>query len=542
MNIYIKILLLLLFANIAVSCYDDNSKLDDDSIPEYIIMLENKKDISNRISVIYGEKLNVNPRVYRVNSPGDTTKNLNDTDVSFEWMLNQDPMNNDTTRRVIATTQKLDVIIKDPPSSGRYNLSLNVIDKKTGLKVIKEWNLMINTVFNNGLLVASTKDNGVNSDISLVMSNELSDQLDGEGETKIIHNVYSSINKEFIKGEIKIIKITYPNDEKAITLICPKEKSMYRMMASDFILVDKNQENFYLPEKEFAPMGVGNGYSQLLLINNGKINIQDYQQVMEYQYPLESDEKGYYCTQVATSLGDGPASGVAGILYDELNGRFLKIPAKFSPQVLKTFNVNNGGAFDMTNLKDKTCLKAAYLNGKYPFFIMKDKNTGKIEFYETLAVATQDNGQMGAIKIDASSIENIDKSISFVIADKENVVYYATPENVYAIILDEDHFTVEKRYTVESQEKITCFDLSEANGKVHVEAHYDDEGEIEWWESIYPKRRMLLIATYNSSTNEGIIRANYIEGLGAGVFSNKYKWKYTGFDKITALGAIYGQW
>lgn len=533
-----KKLVIILAALFALAgCYKDNSSVDDNSLPRYIIMLPPDTDYSLR--VVFGENLTIEPLVYKIVNERDTIKNTVQDNLSYQWYINQDPMNFDTTRTLIGTELKLDTKVTMPPSSGNYFVSLHVTDNDNGLKVIRDWNVRIGTIYTNGAVIGYTRDDGATSEIALLVAPEVT-RSSGQSlpEVQQFFDLYELANKEKIEGEISVIKETTPKDVSAVTLICRDTKQLYRVKSEDYILMDRNQEMFYLPEEEFEPMSVGNGYYQLLLVNNGKINVQDYQQHTQYSYPLEADDKGYYCRNVSTSVLNYDGSfGRAGVFYDELNGRFLSLPGKFGTQYMIGFNPNTGGAFDLNNLPGKISLAAGQTNDKRNGFILQDKTTGAIGLYIVAKDDVTDNGSLGLSVDDITDLEGVREAKGFVFGSKEPVVYYYTDKAVYALLLGDIPRTEMRMTLTDPDEHFSCLTLHQGGGRIITSSRVNDDGDTVHTYA-YPSGRLLMIGIYNTRTKEGRLLNQYISPLGSGNFSEEFKWEYTGFGKITAAGAV----
>ena len=95
--------------------------------------------------------------------------------------------------QLLDTTMYFCAQITTPPDN--YQLRLTVTDKTTGIYRIETYSVFVNPTFADGLLIADTKDDGVTSDINLVMCRELSANFHMYNEErKIFRGIWEMVN------------------------------------------------------------------------------------------------------------------------------------------------------------------------------------------------------------------------------------------------------------------------------------------------------------------------------------------------------------
>lgn len=529
---------LLSFVVLLTSCFKDTSTLDNNSIVSYIINPEKDKTFS--VSVVAGENLKIDPEIVKVYK-GDTIRNVDD-ELSYCWKVATNPADLDTMGIVLFNNKTLDMPIPVPANVMKYSLTLTIVDRD-GIQTTAEWRLQQSSEFYDGLFIAETDNDGATSDVSLIMANEVSRHLPKYSERKTFHSIFSLSNGgEKLRGETSQIKEGRVEYVLQLTFLSEKSKTLTRVDGTDMTIIDKDQERFMIPQDYFAPTYFGNGYNEVILVNNGLLNCQSWQQneAMLYSYPMESDMDGYYCSKWYSHSPyswDGSFEP-RGVIYDELNGRFLAIPGKFAPTLaLQKFKPNNGGAFDLNDVKNKKCEMAGTMsNGKH-IFMLRDKATLNLSMYVLAADLETDNGKIGLEIIDMTSFPDINNVVSYVVSNKELTIYYATKNKIYALLMTGGGARVEERYTTPSGTIITTMEMMGSSVRYIYKTEKDENGkDVDY--AINLGGRMLIIALYNESTREGSIRNQYIESLGAGIFSSEYVWEYEGFNKITAVKAV----
>ena len=132
-------ILMCVLSVLSVSCFDDDSNTDIRELNPIVIDLDNTDLYVNQM-----DTLRVEPLIY--------------------WVL----MKHGTiVPQLLDTTMYFCAQITTPPDN--YQLRLTVTDKTTGIYRIETYSVFVNPTFADGLLIADTKDDGVTSDINLVL-------------------------------------------------------------------------------------------------------------------------------------------------------------------------------------------------------------------------------------------------------------------------------------------------------------------------------------------------------------------------------------
>ena len=162
----ISILLVLMTGSTLFSCYEDKSTQDTSELLEVIIDVTGTPYPNGRINFGYMEELNLSPKV---------TKNGQEAhaDLSYKWSLNFIPGKID--HEVISEERELNYTLIRSIEATPYSLWLTVTDNKTTMEYQCFWNLYVESLFGEGILVAYTKD-GTTSDLALIMDTPISDR------------------------------------------------------------------------------------------------------------------------------------------------------------------------------------------------------------------------------------------------------------------------------------------------------------------------------------------------------------------------------
>lgn len=466
-------------------------------------------------------------------SPKVTKEGFNSDHLKYEWTMNAYL----GYKRVIGTQKALVGQVTEAPSSTNYMLILTVTDTTTNLKAFYTWGVSVLSRFSEGLIVADTKD-GAKSDLSLIMSYNFTASYLDESNPKIFRDLYSSVNGSAIDGLVKGLTFMNYNNVKNITLLT--DNAFIRVDPNSYRFTKKNADLFIIAPDEYKPDAIQS--IQLInqheyIINNGKAYSR-FGSNLQFLYPFLTDPLGYTCRKVC-GLQQPPGNS-GGVVYDELNNRFLLLPTMTSNSApLRSFptfdNSAPAPAFDPKNVGDKTCLFMHEGYNKRVLSVMKTRNLP--QYYAYQLIVGPENGKMGYALHDLSSNPDIDQSKFYACSNGEEVLFYATDTKLYSTTLLVGGATTPLlRYTAESGEKITGMQMHIRGGKMFLPSltaptDYDQK------RSMASANRLVVLSTYNESTKVGKIIAIPLETLGVGglVTDPAYIKTYTGFGKITAF-------
>ena len=143
---------------LAASCYDDKSTLQTTHIPP--VEIEVPEAIASQLTVVHNARLDITG--IRITKDGRE----NPEELTYEWTVSQ--TDNDSEAISLATTREFHEVIDLPISSKGYLFLLTVTDTAHDLKYQYKWTLIVTAQFNEGLVVAYTRD-GTTSDLGLIM-------------------------------------------------------------------------------------------------------------------------------------------------------------------------------------------------------------------------------------------------------------------------------------------------------------------------------------------------------------------------------------
>ena len=470
-------------------------------------------------------------------SPAVTKEGLNSNQLKYEWTMNAYL----GYKRVIGTEKALVGQVTEAPSSTSYTLILTVTDTTTNLKAFYTWGVSVLSRFSEGLIVADTKD-GVNADLSLIMSYNFTGSYLDETGTKIYRDLYSSINGSPLNGLVKGLSYMNYNNAKNITLLT--DNAIQRVDPNSYKRTLKDGQLFIIAPDVFSPDAIQsiqatNQHEYLIL--NGKA----YGRFggSGWVYPFLTDPKNYTCRKVCGL--QAPPSNSGGVVYDELNSRFLLLPTMTSSTApIRPFPTVDNSApapgFDPANVGNKTCLFMHEGYNKRVLSVMKTRDQAQYYAYQLIvgaSAAPLENGKMGYSVHDLSSNPEIGQSNFYACSNAEEVLFYATDTKVYSTTLLVGGATTPLlRYTAASGEKITGMQMHIRGGNMFLPS-LTAPTDYAQKRSMASGNRLVVISTYNETTKEGKIIAIPLETLGVGglVTDPAYIKTYGGFGKITTF-------
>ena len=133
---------------LAASCYDDKSTLQTTHIPP--VEIEVPEAIASQLTVVHNARLDITG--IRITKDGRE----NPEELTYEWTVSQ--TDNDSEAISLATTREFHEVIDLPISSKGYLFLLTVTDTAHDLKYQYKWTLIVTAQFNEGLVVAYTRD------------------------------------------------------------------------------------------------------------------------------------------------------------------------------------------------------------------------------------------------------------------------------------------------------------------------------------------------------------------------------------------------
>lgn len=523
--IYISAVISLLLT----SCLKDKSTLDLHQVSNIGV---DTTGLPIQYTVLQRNTLSVKPTVKVENTTRERLK--------YKWTMNAFG----GYERVVGNEEQLNVVITEVPSSTPYKLIFTATDSVNNVKAFFTWDVYVISPFGQGLIVADTRDEQ-QTDVNLILAfNFTAAILTDSASTNIMRNTYSTVNGQKINGIVNQLSFHRYNSYKDITFMT--DKSFIRIDPNTYARKIVDQELFVISQDKIQPEDISTAHARnqhQYLINNGK-GYGRYGDNVKFVYPFLASDKNGYTAHKILGLQDPGSVQSGGVLYDELNNRFLLLPRMTSnADPLRNFPETDLGntltKFDPNNMGNKTCIKLIEGYDARVIAIMKERDQALYYAYQ-IKLANPFSGVMGIAVNDLSQNPEINKAKYFTASTMEQVLFYATDEKVYATITEiGSPSTTDLRYTVSPGEKITAMQVfyNPSGGRMYLPSTSDPT---DWSKrgTFDASQRLVILSTYNESTKEGKIITIPIETLGVGalVTNPDYIRTYDGFGRITAFG------
>jgi len=511
MNYYImkKYSLSLLIACITlggllVSCSKDTSTMDLKNIEGVIIDTTGMPELS----VYQFEELRVEPNL---------KTSIPEGDLSYEWYINLQP--NDTVYQLLGEERNLETEIEFRPNvaGSHHQLLYTVTDNTTGLEYLMAWPLTVRNNIGEGLVIAETPD-GVNTDLSHIMSPEVTPDYEGES---IKHGVYSRLNGAMLPGLVKQMKYFRIYGVDAILAIT--DENIYRINTLDYTFGGMNDDLFFASSPN-SPQTLDWAPQSEIIVYDGKLTATYLGAARRFGMPFDSDYV------VPDHIAVNPFSyyplAVRLNFFDETNQQFIYQPSvsQFGDRVMRPIPNIEDGAFDPTAVINKVNVAAEVRDNGDFLHLLKDTETGKLTLYlfdagesiwpDTFAPAPK-------AEYDLSTAPGIENATEFVFLNNQSVMYYVSGNTLYAMLYGNSTPIFEERFTIPAGEEVTTL-------QVYQQANYPAAEEY-----LTGNNRQLIMSTYDGSEGK-IYLLPFVNTGVANIDSANIK-IFTGFDRITAI-------
>jgi len=515
MKINIGVILFMSF--VFFSCYEDHSNDGYQLLPS----IEIDKDVKAKEYLVYQhERLKIEPVVYK--------EGMSQDNFTYKWEVKDWGLD-----QVISREKVLDTIISIPPTTNPYSLLFTVTDRETGISAYKIYEVKVSPSLGEGLVVADTKDDGLTSDLSLIMAMNFSSGREDESSDVMRREIYSKYNGRKIEGSVVSMLNTNYGTNRSLTVLTPAE--LIRIEPYTYTYVDGDQSVFIIPPsvEEIKPQQlVYLSYigTELLLMDGHMYSrsCQHDNRVFSY-YAVTNDLTDYYGSHIVplAKLYNFQAN-IGGFIFDTIGNRRL-LGIDLVGQKVRILR-SGSELFDPNHIGKKSCLFMGETKGKIVNVLLKDDGQEHYEIY-ALKGDQPDKGNLPCGRYDVSACPDIAASRFYEFSLLEDIFYYATDQAIYAVEYLQGASRVYRRYTVETPgaEKITSMKLWRNAGKVYIPSD-DPEGRT----AIASASRMMIITTYNENTHEGKVICLPIATLGVGglVTDRAFHKTYGGFGKI----------
>ena len=436
----------------STSCYKDISQLPNRTIEEVAI---DTTGLVTEIHIGQQEELKISPKILHSN-PAQLT---------YEWSISDRPSAVGGAKlEVIGKNLDLNYKILKPISNTPYMLRLQITDPSNGdLKYSFKWQVHVHGTFVSGLLIADTKDNGSTSNFTYIKNKHFDGNYTEDKE--VIHrNILRDTT--LIKGRVSQLLYTVSRP-----FYVPSHRGYVWAVTTDGDLRRYDMEGFKLEGTLagndlilYRPEGMKVDY--IFRASDG-IYTKTSHGIYHYN-PFGMDVERVFTVPIQRLKDISISNDV--IAKDPNNGRMNSLiwldDAKGALRVqtsqtnseddklLESFRPN--AQFDPSKLSGYSA-KAAEIsqNGKDALFLLKTSR-GDYGIY-TLSLGSVDrnsgNYNQGSAKgrhmIPTSFIPILDKAISYVFNKSDNVLYVATPSEIYSVtfgLIDQADFKSEPIY------------------------------------------------------------------------------------------------
>lgn len=524
--------MLLTFWNVSffTACFDDKSTDADHPIPDIVI---DTTGIPETLKVVQNGRLSIPPKVTRDN--GDNS------DLSYKWMLNtiaDDNPNSGAKSHYICIGEKqaLDTTIFLPPNETSYFLWYQVTDNKTQYRRDILWNVLVQSAYNEGILIVETKD-GRNTDFSLIEGKQFT-----EGWTvadRISYGLYSSVNGSAMEGLVKQVCHSYNSNSqvKSKRFYCIGDDFYTLVDGLEYELVGRNFEVIYDNTLTMKPEQVFYSGSNVVWVNDGNIYpfsvslARDYPNIqIPMKYAVQEGEVQVTKTSkvdkcVAFTHQSTNSSSAWGVWYDKEGGRFLC--QKSGPYVksnIETLISDAERPFDPNNVPGLETVYAAIGMDDNFFMVMRNTTTGAYQIYVIERTTSK-----AKYLYDIPGKE-MDDAVGYVVSEDGNVVYFATSTQIYAIVLGGVSPKVNPLHAITSGQ-ITHFSMFRQawylmNPQLYVSG-------VGYKTPINTHEHLLLVGVWDG--NEGTLYSIPIVSPSGGTIDVNGIKPYTGFGKILTV-------
>ena len=499
------------------ACFEDQSTEADHIIPEIEI---DTTGIGEELSILHMGKLTLSPSVSK--------EGTDPSEFSYEWKLSMEPVVQGTkdTYITISTDRTLDMQITLDDATDPYCLWYQVTDNTTGLRKDIVWKLYVKAAYNEGLLVAESHDNGHTTDLAFIESEQFT--YGHKGEAKIHHNLFSNAN-EGAKIESEVTQICAM---KRTHQSYPKTKffGLIGQGEDKYLLLDKHYTIKYRNEEGFHDGAINNlNPTQLAIynrryysiINNGKWHTMDMESTdgvgMVWSIPnFNATFSNGYPVDKMVAYGYKNLT-YTHLFYDNQAGKFTTVLVHPMTKNGYTYALpkNSDFNFDPQNCPNLETIYGALGPSNVLCMLMKNKETGK---YFVLGV----NSSQNKIVLYAELPEcNIDEAVGFAANEAGNVIYYATKNDIYVVVLAAVPVQVNKIHSF--NDEITHFSFFR-----QARATTDTSSA-----NLATALNTLLVATWDG--NEGAVHTIPVISPNVGGIDTNGIVEYNGFGKILTI-------
>ncbi len=517
------------------SCYED--KTTTGTISNTIIVDTTGWNFTNdMLEVSSGSILRLTPKVTQTG-----TSSMDNLD--YRWVITASDSKIEGDTLFVSDQLVLEKKVNWLPGDDFYSLFFTVTDRNTGVQYINRYKILVVSGTGDGIVIADTRD-GSTSDLTLVRNKYVSTNY--SGETKYIRDNYSLINGEKFDGIIKSLHYSpgYNMGNEVFRLYLASDDKLETILSSSYAHEYSLEDLFLFPptlDKKVQYIGSINintvlSYGGDIYTLNFNSNVGNlFTEPINYVKPGEAAKKFVADCIVTVPWRNYPQ----GNYFDATKGQLLAF--SFGGSITAYKQGTSAHTYDPSALQGYTPLGTSIgeiktISGDEVgdiYFILKAPD-GSIAYYtvhQTYDESTNTYEYTSGDKLTTTACAEIGDARFFESCEIRPIVYYATSTKVYNGIINEGPATISATtpaFTVPSGEEITCIKLFREAWTQYTHA----ASGTEFSES----RNNLMVATYNSSTQEGKVYLLKIQGNTGTLETPTEDRIFTGFGKITALG------
>lgn len=282
-------------------------------------------------------------------------------DLAYEWWVKK---RNSDIKRVVSTARNCGGCITELPD--KYDAWLCVTDQTNNLKYYQEFDLTVNSPYENGLYVLSEAADG-----TAVLSMQRRDRAD----EVLKFDLFEQTNPDFGQMGKKPVQISYYSGE--VFVVCKEgERKILRLDAKKLELkqywdestISEGYSGSFVPEFLTNDMGGG------MILSEGKLFLFNYASNNTLYFPVE----GYNFSWVGTNPS---LSTIYYFAYDENSQKFKKLEKAKNPLLYeKVSTIEDLNPEGQTYWNQGTMTFSDYDKTRYP--ILHDPATGLEHYYK----------------------------------------------------------------------------------------------------------------------------------------------------------------
>lgn len=518
MRKYSLYLLLAGWGLLAASCYEDKSTLPTIEIPP--VEIEVPASIASQISVVHNSRLDVTG--IRITKDGKE----NPEGLAYEWTVSK--TENDSETISLATTQEFHEVIDLPISSTGYLFILTVTDTTTDLKYQYRWKLFVTAQYNEGLVVAYTKD-GTTSDLALIMHRQLTDTYAGADQGTVEKELIGKHNDGPFPSLVTHMLYTYDKTDYKNILWVSTPDDLMRVETEYYKILGHKEDAFvYLPGT-LNIQALLNTYQCTMIVNDGDI----YETLLSrgrISTPVNGTETMTIDNNVVSAhSAPGSTRKPSTIFYDNVQGKFCY---GYNQSFYSCSSVPSG-AFDPGNAPGLRSIAGGISIDNATHTLLMQKADGNYALY-TFGNYSASAGVPTAkliYEIPAEANAVLNEAVSVFFSRLDPVLYIASRNGIYKVLFTAGSVVFDPTpvFTAPAGEHITLARLY-VQGYYAME-NYDGSATLPSNASLAWSSRAVVVVTSKDDMNDKLHVVPQIN-FGSGQLDQPNALIFDGFGKI----------